>query len=258
VNLGELSHGSIERAGSLVLHAGSVPLPAAGVTGIVGVNGAGKTTLMHALAGALRHGRARIRAGDAELRAPLGYAPQQAAFPAWLHVPDVVRLYGGDYEALCAEMPGLLLDELRDTAVQALSVGQEQALSVALALATHGQLTLLDEPFAPLDFRRRIGLLQLLRARRGEAAGGVTLVSSQSAADLLDTCEWIVVLRAGRYLHSGATTALTAGVADPAEARQRFEEAVMALLGAASPHPSRRNGRLAQRRAYTSRLPSRR
>ena len=56
---------------------------------------------------------------------------------------------------------------------------------------------------------------------------------SQSAADLLDACDWIVVLRDGRYVHSGAAETLTAGIADPAKARQRFEEAVLALLGAA-------------------------
>jgi len=249
MSVAELSHGDIRRGNVVVLHAGSVTIPAAGVTGIVGVNGAGKTTLFHALAGVLRSGDASCLAGAVADGGGVGYAPQQATFPGWLDVEDVARLYGTNLDMLVVRQPGLLLDELRGLPVHALSVGQAQALAIALALAGGSQLTLLDEPFAPLDFRRRIGLLQLLRARRSPGGSGVTLVSSQSAADLLDTCDWIVVLREGRYLHSGATDALTAGVADPAEARQRFEEGIVALLGAASPHRAslvnRWKGRLA-------------
>jgi len=232
----ELWHEPIRRGRRVVLHAAAVPLPASGVIGIVGVNGAGKSTLFHALAGTLRGAGAAIRAGRSiGPEETVGFAPQEPAFPDWLDVADVARLYGAEIDDVVRRTPGLLVEEIRTRSVHALSAGQRQALAIALALAAGSNLTLLDEPFAPLDFRRRFGLVRLLRARRGEDARGLVLVSSQSAADLLDTCDWILVLRDGRYVHSGAADILTAGIADPAKARQRFEAAVLALLGAASP-----------------------
>lgn len=235
MKLAELSHGPVRRGRRVVLRAGSLPVPARGVTGVVGVNGAGKSTLFQALAGALAGPPVRFALDGLSCARPVAFAPQQPAFPEWLAVADVVRLYGGDVDALARCTPGLLLEEIARLPVRALSAGQRQALAVALALAGERLLTLLDEPCAFLDFRRRFGLARLLRARRGPHAPGLVLVSSQSAADLLDTCDWIVVLRDGRYVYSGAADTLTAGIADPARARQRFEEALMALLGAASP-----------------------
>jgi len=238
MNLAELSHPPIRRGHQTVLHAAAIQIPAAGVTGVVGVNGAGKSTLFHALAGSLAAASASVRNGSPGPLPPahaIAFAPQPPVFPDWLDVPDVARLYGCEIEELVQRTPGLLLEELAWQPAGALSAGQRQALSVSLALAGNYALTLLDEPFAPLDFRRRLGLARLLRARRGGRTPGVVLLSSQSAAELLDTCDWILVLRDGRYVYSGAADKLTAGIADPAGARQRFEEAVLALLGAASP-----------------------
>lgn len=237
MNLAQLVHGPVRRGRRVVLLAASVQLPAAGVIGIVGVNGAGKSTLFHALAGSLSaRANACIRGSTARPGERVAFAPQQPAFPEWLEVTDAARLYGWDFSDLARETPGMLLEEIANLPVQALSAGQRQALAVALALAGESPLTLLDEPCAFLDFRRRFGLAALLRARRAASAAGLVMVASQSAADLLDTCDWILVLRDGRYVYSGAADSLAAGIADPARARQRFEEVIMALLGAASPH----------------------
>ena len=235
MRVAELCHGPVRRGRCVVLQPASVPLPAAGVVGVVGVNGAGKSTLFHALAGTLAGASAALRDCAHQPGDAVAFAPQQPAFPDWLDVADVARLFGSSTEELVARNPGVLVEELVLHQVQTLSAGQRQALAVALALADGCTLTLLDEPFAPLDFRRRLGLVRMLRERRGENGSGIVLVSSQSATDLLDTCDWILVLRDGRYVHSGVADSLTAGIADPAKARQRFEEAVLALLGAASP-----------------------
>lgn len=227
----ELVHAEVRRGGRPVLAPAILPLPASGHVGIVGVNGAGKSTLFHALTGALPRsaGRAEVRG----VAGAIGYSPQQPAFPEWLAVDALAPLYGQSFDQLTRRFPGLLLDELRGRGAGTLSVGQRQALSVGLALALDARLTVLDEPFAPLDFRRRIGLVRSLQERR--ASGGLALISSQAAVDLLDTCGWIVVLRDGRYVFSGPTAELTGGLAEGATARERFEEAVVALLDDASP-----------------------
>ena len=220
-----LEQGEVRRGAQRVLEAVTLSLPDRGTVGIVGMNGAGKSTLFHALADVLprRSGSARVRGTDGAI----GYAPQQPTFPEWLTVDGVARLYGQGEAALTTRFPGLLLDEITGRSAGALSVGQRQVLSVALALALDANLTLLDEPFAPLDFRRRIGLVRTLAERR--RGPGLTMVSSQAAADLLDTCDWLLVMYAGRYVYNGALATLSGG--DTGEAsRRQLEESIMALM----------------------------
>jgi ABC-2 type transport system ATP-binding protein len=191
---------------------------------------------MHGIAGSLR-----ARAGAIEVSwdavgpaavspNPLprtGYSPQHSALPRWLKVEQAAALFGLDSGALQATLPELLLEELRGKRVGSLSTGQRQALSVAIALAVGAPLTMLDEPFASIDFRRRVGLIQVLRRRAGK---GLVLIASQNAADLLDTCSWMVVLREGRYVFSGPIDELTGGGGDGSKVR-RLEANVLALLG---------------------------
>jgi ABC-type multidrug transport system ATPase subunit len=165
----------------------------------------------------------------------VAWAPQQPAFPGWLDVECVAWLYGVELTDLCGRFAGLLLEELHGKRAGSLSVGQRQALSVALALALDAPLTILDEPFASLDFRRRVGLVRHLQACRAPHARGITLISSQSATDLLETCDWIVVMREGEYVFSGKVGHLADGTSSGAEARQRFEQALIGLLAAAAP-----------------------
>jgi ABC-type multidrug transport system ATPase subunit len=240
-----ISHGDIRRGSRVALHAAELELPARANVGIIGINGAGKSTLMHGLTGGLRPRAGRIRlswdpASDGTAsRKPMhppepdrmAYSPQQPSFPEWLPVEQVSALYGLGLDAVARNFDGLLLGELRGLRAGALSIGQRQALSVAISLALELPLTLLDEPFAALDFRRRLALLSLLRAHAGR---GLTLVSSQNGADLLETCSWMVVLREGRYVFSGPREDLTGHTADPAVALHSFEANVMSLLAPAA------------------------
>lgn len=232
-----LKHGAIRRGGRVVLPPAALRLPATGTVGVVGVNGAGKSTLFQALAGALRPSLGTATLEPRPASAAVAWAPQQPAFPGWLDVACVAWLYGIELTDLFDRFPGLLLEELGGKRAGSLSVGQRQALSVALALALDAPLTILDEPFASLDFRRRVGLVRHLLARRAPHARGITLVSSQSAADLLETCDWVVVMREGEYIFSGevAELAESSDAVGGGEARQRLEQALLALLAAAAP-----------------------
>ncbi|MEO5510072.1 MAG: ATP-binding cassette domain-containing protein [Longimicrobiales bacterium] len=215
-----IEHDTILRGRTAVLHEGMVEIPGEGVTGLVGINGAGKTTLMMHQAGVL--------AGGPEPAEVIGYSPQRPDFPAWLNAAQIARLFGLDLHTLRERFPGLQLDELEAPAPGTLSVGQTQALSTALALGLDARVTCLDEPFAPLDFRRRIGLSEIL-ASAGRARSGAVVVASQSASELLDVCSWILVLRAGRYVFTGPVAEL-AGIGAAEERRGRLERRILALL----------------------------
>lgn len=222
-----------QRRSNTVLAAGTLSLPQTGVAGLVGINGAGKSTIMLEIADLLMHPggptqRLLWRRHERTFEGSVAYSPQRPSFPAWLSGSEIAAMFGFEYDELEAAYPALLLDELRRARGSALSVGQTQAISVVLALHAGADITLLDEPFAPLDFRRRIALSEILRSRSA-SQDGLVLVSSQSAAELLDVCTWLVVLRGGRYAFSGAIRDVV-GDADGEAARSRLEDHVMALL----------------------------
>ena len=226
-----IEHGEVHRGATRALRAAVLELPGDANVGIIGINGAGKSTLMHGLAGSLRRRAGRL---DLVRVTPdvIAYSPQQPVFPEWLRTEQVLALYGLGCESLERMLPELLLEELRGRFAGSLSVGQRQALSVGVSLGLAAPLTMLDEPFAAIDFRRRVGLISILRRHAGR---GLTLISSQNGADLLATCSWLVVLREGEYVFSGPCEELTGSAPDPARALLSFEANVLALLGVPLP-----------------------
>jgi ABC-type Na+ transport system ATPase subunit NatA len=55
------------------------------------------------------------------------------------------------------------------------------------------------------------------------------MISSQSAAELLDVCSWVVVLRGGDYVFSGSIASIIADATGDS-ARAALEERVIAML----------------------------
>jgi ABC-type multidrug transport system ATPase subunit len=207
-------HGPIRRGRHLVLEAAAFEVALPAVIGVVGINGSGKSSLFMALAGVLRRGRVAPTLLVRGEPATVAYVPQSPALPEWLTVEGACRLYGTGFGMLQSEMPGLYLHELAGRRVHALSGGQRQALAIALALARAADVTLLDEPFSALDFRRRIGALALLRDWKQDHPGRAVLLASQSSADLADLCGHYAVLRDGRYVFRGSRERLTPDAGD--------------------------------------------
>ncbi|HSJ07775.1 MAG TPA: ATP-binding cassette domain-containing protein [Longimicrobiales bacterium] len=219
-----IRHGEVRRGGRPVLEAGVIDVPLPAAIAVVGINGSGKSSLFMTLADVLR-GRARSQISAAGRPARVAWAPQLPALPGWLTVERTAALYGLDFRRLAATLPGLYLDELTGRRNRALSAGQRQALSIAIAIGMNASVLLLDEPFSALDYRRRLGALDILRARHAGRARSALLVSSQSAADLVGLCDHFVVLRDGRYAFNGPREQLTGGGRDDG-----IERRLLALL----------------------------
>jgi ABC-type multidrug transport system ATPase subunit len=217
----EISHGVVRRGRTTVLEAGELRVEMPAALAVVGINGSGKSSLFMQLTDVLMsRGTASIRVDSRP--ASLAYVPQEPALPGWLRVERAAGLYGLRFAELLDGMPGLHLDELRGRTCATLSVGQRQVLAVALALGRDADVTLLDEPFAALDFRRRVGTLDLLRERRD--SGRAFILSSQSAADLIDVCGHFAVIRDGRYVFDGPIAALARDARDERAVERRLLE----------------------------------
>lgn len=218
----EIAHGDVRRGSRTVLEAGRIAVADPAALAIVGVNGSGKSSLFMQLTDTLSsRGHVSLVFGG---RPPTtAYVPQVRGLPGWLDTTQMAGLYGLRFAELVDTMPGLHLAEIAGERISRLSTGQQQVLAIALALGRDADVTLLDEPFSALDFRRRLGTLQLLRQRRD--AGRAVVLSSQSAADLTDVCDHFVVIRDGRYVFNGRGTALSAD----RDAR-RIEQRLLDLL----------------------------
>lgn len=224
----DIRHGAVRRGRRTVLEPGhfSFQLPAA--LAVVGINGSGKSSLFMQLTDALADRVSAAITIDGR-RSSLACVPQVPALPGWLKADRIATMYGLELGVLMARMPGLHLDELASRKSRDLSVGQRQGLAIAIALGRNADVTLLDEPFSALDFRRRIGTLDLLRQHL--AAGRTIILSSQSAADLVELCDRFAVIRDGRYVFNGTRAELAAG-GDGREVEQRLLELLTMPLSA--------------------------
>jgi ABC-2 type transport system ATP-binding protein len=166
---------------------------------LIGPNGAGKSTLLSLLAGALplSEGTLKLRPG---LRS--GWLPQRPGHYARLtpreNLELFARLHGEDEPASVADASIArfgLPDDGRTTG--ALSVGNRQRLSLALALLGAPQLLLLDEPTAALDPEQRELLWRVALEHR---EGGGALVFATQMQEEIAHAERVLELREGRLV----------------------------------------------------------
>jgi len=185
-------------------------------TGLFGPSGAGKTTVLEVIAG-LRHdasGSVRMD-GDVWLdsasrvrvppeRRQIGYAPQDGLlFP---HLDVMHNLLSGrsgetSPKARQAELRTvaemLEVGGLLHRRVATLSGGERQRVVLGRALLRRPRLLLLDEPLGALDGPLRRRLVPLL-GRALNTAGAPLIVVSHDPSELMDLCDEVVVLAAGR------------------------------------------------------------
>jgi len=152
------------------------------LTAVVGPNGAGKSTLLNALAGLVEPSAGQINL--APMRNPrVAYLPQQAqidrSFP--ITVLDVVML--GHWAAIGSwrgvkrqqqvaavhALGAVGLAGFEQRVIAELSAGQFQRVLFARVLLQDAPLILLDEPFAAIDARTTVDLLQVVHRWHAES-----------------------------------------------------------------------------------------
>ncbi len=196
----------------------SLAVPEGRVVALVGPNGAGKTTLLHLAVGLLAPDAGDVtvlgaRAGTVETLPRVSFLPQDKPLYDGFTVAEMLRFGdrmnpGWDQDA--AERRLAALDIPLDRKVGKLSGGQQAQVALTVALAKRPDLLVLDEPLANLDPLARHEVMRGLMAAVAES--GLTVVlSSHVVSDLVDTCDWLVVLNGGRVQVSGDIEELLAG-----------------------------------------------
>ena len=214
----ELDNLSVKLGRREILQGISCRLGASGggkAIGLLGPNGAGKSTLIQTLLGFHRPhaGSARILGYDChrqphEVRARLGYMPENDAFLADLSAVAYVRLMaelaGLPAEAALEKAHEVLfhvgLGEARYRPVGTYSLGMKQMAKLAQAIAHGPDLVILDEPTNGLDPSARTRMLELIREMK-EDHGMSVVLCSHLLRDVEQVCDEVVILKAGRIVH---------------------------------------------------------
>ncbi|GLW32783.1 ABC transporter ATP-binding protein [Actinoplanes regularis] len=196
----------------------SLSAPRGRVLALLGHNGAGKTSLLQVCEGFRRPdaGTARILGLDpvAEhdaLMPRLGIMLQSGGVYPWAAAGEILRLFASfAANPLSVDM---LLDRLglrkvEKTRFRRLSGGEQQRLSLAVALVGRPELVFLDEPTAGMDTEARHTTWQLIEELR---ADGVSVLLT---THLLDEAERladdVVIMRSGEVAATGTPAELTA------------------------------------------------
>jgi ABC-2 type transport system ATP-binding protein len=188
------------------------------VLALLGHNGAGKTSLLQVCEGFRRPdaGSARVLGLDPvgdhdELMPRLGIMLQSGGVYPWAAAGEILELF-----ASFAANPldtGMLMDRLglrkvARTRFRRLSGGEQQRLSLAVALVGRPELVFLDEPTAGMDTEARHTTWQLIEELR---ADGVSVLLT---THLLDEAERladdVVIMRSGKVAATGTPASLTA------------------------------------------------
>src|SRR5580700_11099909 len=183
--------------------------------GLLGPNGAGKSTLIQTLLGfvPLSAGSANIFGHDIrrqtrELRALIGYMPENDSFIANLTAVSFVRMMGElaglPPEAALERAHEVLfyvgLGEARYRLLGTYSLGMKQLAKLAQAIVHGPKLLILDEPTNGLDPPARARMIRLIGEMKDSQEMHIVLCS-HLLRDVEETCEEVLILKQGRIVH---------------------------------------------------------
>jgi ABC-2 type transport system ATP-binding protein len=181
------------------------------IFGLLGPNGAGKTSTLSAIEGLIKPRSGAVfldgvdvRRHPSQAKAKLGVQLQATSFQSQLTIKQIVGLYSGLY--------GLRLTDLEITAglreiglegeasklFKQMSGGQQQRLSLYVAVVHDPALLLLDEPTAGLDPQSRRQLWGRIEHIRQE--GGSILLTTHSMEEAEAVCDRVAIIDHGTVL----------------------------------------------------------
>ena len=186
---------------------------------VLGPNGAGKTSTVETLEGYRRPAAGQVRVlgldpivDHADLSGRVGVMLQRGGVYPMLGPRRVLDLFAGYYpDAVPADE---LLDLVGLRAVAAtpwrhLSGGEQQRLSLALALVGRPEVAFLDEPTAGVDPEGRIAVRAVVAELK--ARDVCVVLTTHELGEAEKMADRIVILSAGRVVLEGTPRGLTTG-----------------------------------------------
>jgi ABC-2 type transport system ATP-binding protein len=207
----------IVRYGPLVAVDGlSLTAEAGEVLALLGPNGAGKTSTVETLEGYRRPAAGRVRvlgldpqADHARLTRLMGVMLQRGGVYPGMGPAEALQLFAAYYED--PEDPKTLLERVglgsvARTPWRRLSGGEQQRLSLALALVGRPEVVFLDEPTAGVDPQGRLAIRRVITDLRD--AGVCVLLTTHELEEAERLADRVVIIDHGRVVAEGTPAAL--------------------------------------------------
>lgn len=192
------------------------------VIALLGKNGAGKTTLLETLLGFSfpSFGSVQIWGENAtdmegDIKQRIGFVPQQSELLFNLRGRDHLDLFKSFRTKWNQSLVEKLIAEWlipMDTQVGKMSVGQQQKLSILLAMAHEPELLVLDEPVASLDPVARRQFLQQLVEIATDTNRAI-IFSSHIISDMERIANQVWMLQNGELSYQGGLDELKESIA---------------------------------------------
>ena len=195
--------------------------------GLLGPNGAGKTTTIRMVCGLLHPDAGRITVGaheigrhDVQVRADIGYVPQDLALYPDLSARENLQFFGRLYrlrgrllkERIDEVLALVELSERADDRVEAFSGGMRRRLNIGAALLHRPALLVLDEPTVGVDPQSRHAILTSIE--RFGASGMAILYTTHYMEEADRICNRVGIMDRGRLVAQGTRRELVTFVAE--------------------------------------------
>ncbi|MHB8466100.1 MAG: ABC transporter ATP-binding protein [Acidimicrobiales bacterium] len=192
------------------------------VTAVLGPNGAGKTSTVETIEGyrSPSAGRVRVIGFDPvtdrrRVTEVIGVMLQSGGVYPAMGASEAVELFASYYDNPLdpdALVRTVGLDEVSDTPWRRLSGGEQQRLSLALALVGRPRVAFLDEPTAGVDPAGRLVIRDVIRGLRAD--GVCVVLTTHELEEATRLADRVVILDHGRVVASGTPAELMASGTD--------------------------------------------
>ena len=193
------------------------------IFGFLGPNGAGKTTTLKMLMGLVfpTAGSARILGRDwtdPEVKAQIGFLPEQPYFYDYLTAHELLDYYGQlsgvptkDRKRRIAEVLDRVgLTDIDGVQLRKFSKGMLQRAGIAQAILHNPKLVFFDEPMSGLDPLGRREVRDLMEQLKQE--GKTVFFSTHILSDAEALCDRVAIIHKGELRGVGAVEDLTSSV----------------------------------------------
>ncbi len=193
------------------------------IFGFLGPNGAGKTTTLKLLMGLIfpTAGSARILGRewtDPEIKAQIGFLPEQPYFYDYLTAHELLEYYGQlsgvparDRKRRAEEVLAQVgLRDVHGVQLRKFSKGMLQRVGIGQAILHDPKLVFFDEPMSGLDPMGRRDVRDLMEQLKH--AGKTVFFSTHILSDAEALCDRVAIIHRGELRGVGAVEDLTSGV----------------------------------------------
>ena len=193
------------------------------IFGFLGPNGAGKTTTLKMLMGLVfpSAGKARILGKDwtdPEVKAQIGFLPEQPYFYDYLTAHELLDYYGQlsgiPGKDRKSKVDGMLhrvgLHDVKGLQLRKFSKGMLQRVGIAQAILHDPKVVFFDEPMSGLDPLGRREVRDLMEQLKQE--GKTVFFSTHILSDAEALCDRVAIIHKGELRGEGAVEELTAAV----------------------------------------------